>query len=117
MPEHCPEDQPVQDDIEDHRVRPGVGRGCLIARTEAWGRPTAVEVKYVGLRTGVVVEEQLLCGRGEVLQGHLFVERAGEDEEEVRGLPAEVCKPVLLSQAVASRAMLRSTFSYQRDQD
>ena len=117
MPEHCPEDLPVQDDIEDHRVRPGVGRGCLIARTEAWGRPTAVEVKYVGLRTGVVVEEQLLCGRGEVLQGHLFVERAGEDEEEVRGLPAEVCKPVLLSQAVASRAMLRSTFSYQRDQD
>ena len=79
MPEHCPEDLPVQDDIEDHRVRPGVGSSCLIARTEARSRATTVEVKYVGLRAGVVVEEQLLCGRGEVLQRHLFVERAGED--------------------------------------
>ena len=91
-------------------MRPGVGSGCLIARTEARGRATAVEVKYVGLRAGVVVEEQLLCGRGEVLQRHLFVERAGEDEEEVRGLPAEVCKPVLLSQAVASRVIVEINF-------
>ena len=99
-------------------MRPGVGRGSLIARTEARGRTTAVEVKYNGLVvTGVVALEYLLTGRGEVLQGHLLVERAGEDEEEVRGLPAEVGKPVLLSQAVASGAMLRSTYSYQTDQD
>ena len=74
MSEHCPEDLPVQDDIEDHRVRPGVGRGSLIARTEARGRTTAVEVKYDGLVvTGVVALEYLLTGRGEVLQGHLLV--------------------------------------------
>ena len=105
MPEHCPEDLPVQDDIEDHRVRPGVGCGSLIARTEARRWTTAVEVKYEGLLTwtGVVTEEYLLSGRGEILQGHLLVKRAGQDEEQVRRLPGEVGKPVLLGQGVAER--------------
>ena len=66
----------VQDDIEDHRVRPGVGRGSLISRTEARGGATAIEVQDVGVMagTGVVVEENILGGRGEILQGDLTVE-------------------------------------------
>ena len=107
----------VQDDIEDHRVRPGVGRGSLISRTEARGGATAIQVQDVDVMagTGVVVKENILGGRGEILQGDLtvelpltlnavsettddlFVKRAGEAEEEVWSLPAEVCKPVLFS--------------------
>ena len=105
MSEHGPEDVVVEDDIKDHRVRPGVWCGSLIARTEPRSWSTAVEVKNggVGAGTGVITMKYLLSGRGEILQGHLLVKRAGQDEEQVRRLPGEVGKPVLLGQGVAER--------------
>ena len=67
MSEHGPKHLVVEDDIKDHRVRPGVGCGSLIARTEPRSWPTAVKVKNESVGTGVVAEEYLLSGRGEIL--------------------------------------------------